>query len=73
LIKIIKTLGEKGKIGVRNIRREANEEIKKFLKEKKISEDENKLSEKNIQKLTDDNILLVDKILEDKEKEILQI
>jgi|TARA_B110000211_G_C14059457_1_gene544855 ribosome recycling factor len=73
LIKILKTMGEKGKIGVRNIRREANEEIKKFLKEKKISEDENKLSEKNIQKLTDDNILLVDKILEDKEKEILQI
>jgi ribosome recycling factor len=73
LIKILKTMGEKGKIGVRNIRREANEEIKKFLKEKKISEDENNLSEKNIQKLTDDNILLVDKILEDKEKEILQI
>ena len=73
LIKILKTMGEKGKIGVRNIRREANEEIKKFLKEKKISEDENKLSEKNIQKLTDDNILLVDKILEDKEKEIIQI
>ena len=73
LIKILKGMGEKGKIAVRNIRREANEEIKKFLKDKKISEDENKSFEKNIQKMTDENIELVDKILEGKEKEILQI
>ena len=66
-------MGEKSKIAVRNIRRDANEEIKKLLKEKKISEDENKLFEKNNQKITDDNISSIDKILEEKEKEILQI
>ena len=60
-------------MSIRNIRREANEELKKKLKDKKISEDENKLFEKNIQKLTDSNIENIDKILSEKEKEILQI
>jgi len=73
LIKILKGMGEKGKVSIRNIRREANEELKKKLKEKAISEDENKKFEKNIQKLTDDNIENIDKILAEKEKEILQI
>ena len=66
-------MGEKGKISIRNIRREANEDLKKKLKEKSISEDENKNYEKNIQKLTDTSIENIDKILSDKEKEILQI
>ena len=73
LIKILKNMGEKGKISIRNIRREANEDLKKKLKDKKISEDESKNFEKNIQKLTDNNILSIEKILTDKEKEILQI
>tara|TARA_B100000902_G_C27002905_1_gene760763 strand:- start:216 stop:776 length:561 start_codon:yes stop_codon:yes gene_type:complete len=73
LIKILKNMGEKSKVSIRNIRREANEEIKKQLKEKKITEDDNKNFEKNIQKLTDNNIQSIDKILADKEKEILQI
>ena len=73
LIKILKGMGEKGKISIRNIRREANEELKKKLKEKAISEDQNKTFEKNIQKLTDVNIETIDKILAEKEKEILQI
>ena len=73
LIKILKGMGEKGKVSIRNIRREANEELKKKLKEKVISEDENKKFEKNIQKLTDINIENIDKILAEKEKEILQI
>ena len=73
LIKILKGMGEKGKVSIRNIRREANEELKKKLKEKVISEDENKKFEKNIQKLTDVNIDNIDKILVEKEKEILQI
>ena len=73
LIKILKNLGEKGKIAIRNIRREANEDLKKKLKDKTISEDDNKLFEKNIQKLTDNNIENIQKILENKEKEILQI
>ena len=73
LIKVLKNMGEKSKISIRNIRREANEELKKKLKDKGISEDENKNFEKNIQKLTDTNIENIDKILSDKEKEISQI
>ena len=73
LIKILKNMGEKGKIAIRNIRREANEDLKKKLKEKTISEDLNKNFEKNIQKLTDTNIESIEKILAEKEKEISQI
>ena len=73
LIKILKGMSEKSKVGIRNIRREANEEIKKSLKDKKISEDENKSFERSIQKITDENISNIDKISEEKEKEILQI
>ena len=73
LIKILKNMVEKGKVSIRNIRREANEELKKKLKDKIISEDENKTYEKNIQKLTDTNIDNIDKTLSDKEKEILHI
>ena len=73
LIKILKNLGEKGKIAIRNIRREANEDLKKKLKDKIISEDDSKNYEKNIQKLTDTNVELIEKTLIDKEKEISQI
>ena len=73
LIKILKNMGEKGKVSIRNVRREANEELKKKLKEKIISEDQNKSFEKNIQKLTDQNIENIEKILIEKEKEISQI
>ena len=73
LTKVLKGMGEKGRVSIRNIRREANEELKKKLKEKAISEDENETFEKNIQKLTDVNIENIDKILAEKEKEILQI
>jgi ribosome recycling factor len=73
LIKILKNMGEKGKISIRNIRREANEDLKKKLKDKIISEDDNKNYEKNIQKLTDHNIENIEKILAEKEKEISQI
>ena len=73
LIKVLKNMGEKSKVAIRNIRREANEELKKKLKEKNISEDDNKNFEKNIQKLTDSNIENIEKILSEKEKEISQI
>ena len=73
LIKILKNMGEKSKIAIRNIRREANDDLKNKLKEKIISEDENKNFEKNTQKLTDQNIETIDKILVEKEKEIIQI
>ena len=73
LIKILKTMGEKSRVAIRNIRREANEYLKKKLKEKTISEDDNKNYEKKIQKLTDYNIENIEKILTEKEKEIIQI
>ena len=73
LIKVLKGMGEKSKVSIRNIRREANEELKKLLNAKKISEDVSKLLEKNIQKFTDDNIENIEKISADKEKEISQI
>ncbi len=73
LIKVLKGMSEKSKVAIRNIRREGNEDIKTKLKDKKISEDQNKLFEKNIQKITDDQIVSIDKISENKEKEILQI
>ena len=73
MIKILKNMGEKGKISIRNIRREANEDLKKKLKAKTLSEDQNKSFEKIIQKITDDKISNIDKILLEKEKEISQI
>ena len=73
LIKVLKTIGEKNKVSIRNIRREGNDDLKKLVKDKKISEDENKIFEKNIQKVTDDHIVNIEKILTEKEKEILQI
>ena len=73
LIKVSKNIAEKNKVSIRNIRREANDELKKLIKDKKISEDDNIIFEKNIQKLTDENILNIDKISQEKEKEILQV
>ena len=73
LIKVLKNMGEKGKVSIRNIRREANEDLKQKLKDKVISEDDNKNFEKVIQKLTDLNIENIEKILSEKEKEIIQI
>ena len=73
LIKVLKNMGEKAKVSIRNIRRDANENLKKKLKDKTISEDDNKKFEKNIQKLTDSNIENIEKILLEKEKEISQI
>ena len=73
LIKVLKTMGEKNKVSIRNIRREGNEQLRALNNDKKLSEDEIKNLEKNIQKFTDANILNIDKILEEKEKEILQI
>ena len=73
LKKLIKSIGEKCKISIRNIRREANEELKKLLKSKEISEDEEKLSEKNIQTITDEHIKTTDEKVSLKEKEIMTI
>ena len=71
--KIIKSMGEKCKISIRNIRREANDDLKNFLKNKDISEDEEKKYEKEIQILTDNHIKIIDDKVIAKEKEIMTI
>jgi len=71
--KMIKSIGEKCKVSVRNIRRDANEELKKLLKNKEISEDEEKSHEKNIQNITDKHISIIDDKITIKEKEIMTI
>ena len=71
--KIIKTMGEKCKVSIRNIRREANDNLKDLLKKKEISEDEEKKNEKDIQNLTDTHIKLIDEKVSLKEKEIMTI
>jgi len=71
--KIIKSMGEKCKISIRNIRRDANEELKKLLKSKDIGEDEEKSYEKNVQNITDSHIATVDEKVVLKEKEIMTI
>jgi ribosome recycling factor len=73
LKKLIKSIGEKCKVSIRNIRREANEELKKLLKDKGISEDDEKLFEKNVQTITDDHIKAVEEKVSLKEKEIMTI
>ena len=73
LKKVIKAMGEKCKISIRNIRRDANEELKKLLKSKEIGEDEEKSYEKNVQTITDKHIATVDEKVASKEKEIMTI
>ena len=73
LKKLIKSIGEKCKVSIRNIRRDANEELKKLLKAKEIGEDEEKSSEKNVQTITDEHIKIVDEKVSLKEKEIMTI
>jgi len=73
LVKIIKRYGEENKVAIRNIRRDANEHLKKAQKDKKISEDDLKEGETKIQKSTDDHIKLIDDILKHKEKEIMEV
>jgi ribosome recycling factor len=71
--KMIKVMGEKCKVSIRNIRREANDELKKLLKNKDISEDEEKKFEKLVQTSTDNQVKKVDEKVETKEKEIMTI
>jgi ribosome recycling factor len=71
--KLIKSMGEKCKISIRNIRREANDELKSLVKKKEISEDDEKINEKIVQTFTDDHIKTIDNKVETKEKEIMTI
>ena len=71
--KVIKSMGEKCKVSIRNIRREANDDLKNLLKNKEIGEDEEKKFEKNVQSFTDEHIKKIDEKVEFKEKEIMTI
>tara|TARA_B100001769_G_C21778700_1_gene425063 strand:- start:21 stop:572 length:552 start_codon:yes stop_codon:yes gene_type:complete len=71
--KMIKIMGEKCKVSIRNIRREANDELKNLLKKKEISEDDEKKFEKEVQISTDDHIKIIDEKVVLKEKEIMTI
>ena len=71
--KLIKSIGEKCKISIRNIRREANDDLKKLLKSKEIGEDQEKTFEKKVQEITDNHIKSVEEKVDTKEKEIMTI
>jgi ribosome recycling factor len=73
LVKLVRKFGEETKVAVRNIRRDANDHLKRENKEKNISEDELKEAEGKVQKLTDEHIKLVDDVLKHKEKEIMEV
>jgi len=73
LAKVVKTEGEHAKVAVRNLRRDANEQFKKLLKDKLLSEDEERRAQDDIQKLTDRNVAEIDRILAEKEKELLTV
>lgn len=73
LVKLVKKLGEEGKIAVRNVRRECNDELKKGEKSGDFSEDDSQRGMKEIQEVTDEYIEQIDKIVEEKDKEIMEI
>jgi ribosome recycling factor len=73
LVKIIKKFGEDAKIAIRNVRRDANDHLKREEKDKKISEDQLKGEENKIQKLTDEHISKIDDIIKHKENEIMEV
>ena len=73
MVKLVKTEGEGAKIAIRNIRRDANETLKKILKDKECSEDDERRAQDDVQKLTDKFVAEVDKLLLEKEKEVLTV
>ena len=73
LVKLVKKYGEDSKVAIRNVRRDANDHLKKEEKEKKISEDELKRFEDEVQKVTDEHTKKIDEIIEHKEKEIMSV
>jgi len=73
LVKLVKKFGEESKVAIRNVRRDANDHLKREQKEKKMTEDQLHDAEKEMQKLTDDHIKLIDDTLKHKEKEIMEV
>ncbi|WP_322520966.1 ribosome recycling factor [Guyparkeria halophila] len=71
--KVVRNEGENAKIAIRNIRRDANNDLKGFLKEKEISEDEERRGQDTVQKVTDERVAEVDQIVADKEKELMEV
>lgn len=73
LIKVVRSEGEKARVAIRNVRREANHDLKELVKEKEITEDDERRGEEQVQKLTDTLVKDVDKLLAEKEKDLLEI
>ena len=73
LVKLAKNQAEQSRVSIRNIRRDGNEELKKFLKDSKITEDNETKGSEELQKLTDSYITQINKVLEEKEKEIMEV
>jgi ribosome recycling factor len=73
LSKVVRSEGENAKIAVRNLRRDANESVKKLVKDKEASEDDQKRSEADIQKITDKHIALIDQLVASKEQDIMAV
>ena len=73
LIRVVRNEAEGGRVAIRNIRRDANGDVKDLLKEKEISEDESRAAEENIQSITNEFIKKVDSLLADKEKELMEV
>ncbi|MEX0374362.1 ribosome recycling factor [Spiribacter pallidus] len=73
LVKVVRSEGEQARVAVRNIRRDANNDLKQLLKEKAITEDEQKQAEDRIQKLTDKHVQAIDELLAAKEEELMAV
>ena len=73
MVKVVKSEGEDGKIAIRNIRRDAIQSVRELLKEKEITQDEEKQSEGDLQKITDKYVAMVDQVVGDKEKEVMEV
>ena len=73
MVKQVKRMGEDAKVGIRNVRREANDALKRLEKDKDITEDDLKRGEKEVQDVTDEFVSRVDKIVEEKEKDLMEL
>lgn len=73
LIKVVRTEGENAKVAIRNIRRDANDVLRKMIKDKEISEDDERRAQDEIQKLTDKNVVEIDKMLQVKEADLMAV
>ena len=73
LVKVVKQEGENGKVAIRNIRRDAIQTVRELLKEKEITEDEEKGAEASVQSLTDKYVAMIDEVVAEKEKEVMEV